>query len=216
MEMKKRVPLAERMRPTNFDDFVGQKHIAGKGQLLRRAIEIGELGSVIFYGPPGTGKTTLANIVANVLNGRFEKLNAVASGVAEAKEVIARARQEKEMFGTQTYLLLDECHRWSKAQSDCVLEAIEDGKLSDIDFVEALACTGGCLGGPLTAENNFVARSRLKRMCDNAIVKEDATLDENTNYFCGGYAGGCVRHAVRTSHFRDSRGCWPCAGGCGI
>ncbi|MBO5310263.1 MAG: AAA family ATPase, partial [Clostridia bacterium] len=129
METKKRVPLAERMRPKNFDEFVGQTHIVGGGQLLRRAIEIGSLGSVIFYGPPGTGKTTLAHIVANLLNGRFEKLNAVSSGVADAKAVIERARQEKAMFGTQTYLLLDECHRWSKSQSDCVLEAIEDGSI---------------------------------------------------------------------------------------
>ena len=129
METKKRVPLADRMRPKNFDEFVGQTHIVGGGQLLRRAIEVGSLGSVIFYGPPGTGKTTLAHIIANLLNGRFEKLNAVSSGVADAKAVIERARQEKAMFGTQTYLLLDECHRWSKSQSDCVLEAIEDGSI---------------------------------------------------------------------------------------
>ena len=129
MKTNNRVPLAERMRPKTFDDFVGQSHIVGKGCLLRRAIEVGSLGSVIFYGPPGTGKTTLAHIVANLLHGRFEKLNAVSSGVSDAKAVIERARQEKAMFGTQTYLLLDECHRWTKAQSDCVLEAIEDGSI---------------------------------------------------------------------------------------
>lgn len=129
METKTRVPLAERMRPKTFDDFVGQKHIVGKGCLLRRAIEVGSLGSVIFYGPPGTGKTTLAGIVANVMNGTFKKLNAVSSGVSDAKMVIETARREKAMFGTQTYLLLDECHRWSKAQSDAVLEAVEDGSI---------------------------------------------------------------------------------------
>ena len=125
MENTKRPPLAERMRPTNFDDFVGQEHIIGKGMLLRRAIEVGELGSCIFYGPPGTGKTTLANIVAKQLKGEFRKLNAVSSGVSDAKEIIREAENLKAMFGTQTYLLLDECHRWSKSQSDCVLEAIE-------------------------------------------------------------------------------------------
>ena len=129
METKTNVPLAERMRPKNFDDFVGQKHIVGKGCLLRRAIEASSLGSVIFYGPPGTGKTTLAGIVAHLMNGTFKKLNAVSSGVSDAKMVIETARREKAMFGTQTYLLLDECHRWSKAQSDAVLEAVEDGSI---------------------------------------------------------------------------------------
>ncbi|MBR5226842.1 MAG: AAA family ATPase, partial [Clostridia bacterium] len=129
MEIKTNVPLAERMRPKNFDDFVGQKHIVGKGCLLRRAIEASSLGSVIFYGPPGTGKTTLAGIVAHLMNGTFKKLNAVSSGVSDAKMVIETARREKAMFGTQTYLLLDECHRWSKAQSDAVLEAVEDGSI---------------------------------------------------------------------------------------
>ena len=129
METKTRVPLAERMRPKNFDDFVGQKHIVGKGCLLRRAFEAASLGSVIFYGPPGTGKTSLAGIVAEMMHGTFKKLNAVASGVSDAKMVIETARREKAMFGTQTYLLLDECHRWSKAQSDAVLEAVEDGSI---------------------------------------------------------------------------------------
>lgn len=129
MEKRKRTPLAERMRPTNFDDFVGQKHIVGKGCLLRRAIDIGELGSCIFYGPPGTGKTTLANIIAQIGNGEFRKLNAVSSGVGDAKKIIEEAEQNKQMFGIKTYLLLDECHRWSKAQSDSVLEAIEKGSI---------------------------------------------------------------------------------------
>ena len=82
-----------------------------------------------FWGPPGTGKTTIANIIANTCNGIFKKLNAVSSGVADAKEIIAEARHNLELYGTKTYLLLDECHRWSKAQSDCVLEAIENGSI---------------------------------------------------------------------------------------
>lgn len=127
--MEKRVPLAERMRPTVLSEFVGQKHIIGKNMLLRRAIEMGEIGSCIFYGPPGTGKTTLANIIAKNLNGNFRKLNAVSSGVGDAKEVIAEAKKNKLQYGVQTYLLLDECHRWSKAQSDSVLSAIEDGSI---------------------------------------------------------------------------------------
>lgn len=122
-------PLAERMRPKTLDDFYGQKHIVGENMLLRRAIKMGEIGSCIFYGPPGTGKTTLANIIANTLNGNFRKLNAVSSGVSDAKQIIEEARKNRAIYGKQTYLLLDECHRWSKAQSDSVLSAIEDGSI---------------------------------------------------------------------------------------
>ena len=132
MSMEQRIPLAERMRATNFDEFVGQEHIVGKNKLLYRAISTGSVGSCIFYGPPGTGKTTLAGIIAKMLNANIEKLNAVSSGVADAKAVIERARTQKQMFGKDTYLLLDECHRWNKAQSDCVLQAIEEG---DIYFI---------------------------------------------------------------------------------
>ena len=122
-----RIPLAQRMRPKTLDDFVGQEHIIGKGKILRRAIEFGNVGSIIFYGPPGTGKTTLAYIIAESMNANIEKLNAVASGVADAKAVIEKAKRDKMLLGKDTYLLLDECHRWSKSQSDCVLEAIEKG-----------------------------------------------------------------------------------------
>lgn len=125
----KKMPLSNRMRPTTLDEFVGQKHILYKNSLLERAIKADCLGNCIFYGPPGCGKTSLANIIANTCNGKFEKLNAVSSGVAEAKEIIARARSEFKMYGKKTYLLLDECHRWNKAQSDCMLEALEDGSI---------------------------------------------------------------------------------------
>lgn len=122
-----RPPLADRMRPKTFDDFVGQEHIAGKGKLLRRAIEADMLTSSIFYGPPGCGKTTLAHIVAGSTKSAFEMLNAVTSGVADVRKVISEANDRQRMYGISTYLLLDECHRWSKAQSDSILPAIEKG-----------------------------------------------------------------------------------------
>lgn len=122
-------PLAERMRCTELKDFIGQRHLVGEGCLLRRAILADRLGSCIFYGPPGTGKTTLANVIANTTHSNYVYLNAVSSGVADAKSVIETAKKDLSVFGRKTYLLLDECHRWNKAQSDCVLGAIEKGEI---------------------------------------------------------------------------------------
>lgn len=124
---KTMAPLAERMRPRTLGEFLGQGKIVGQGSLLSRAIAADKLGSCIFYGPPGTGKTTLANIIAENTHAAFVKLNAVTSGVADAKNVIDEARDRLRMYGKRTYLLLDECHRWNKAQSDSVLQAIEQG-----------------------------------------------------------------------------------------
>lgn len=125
--IEKMAPLAERMRPRSLDEFIGQNKIVGEGSLLRRAISADRLGSCIFYGPPGTGKTTLAHIIAQNTNANFVKLNAVTSGVADAKKVIEEAKDLLRLYGKRTYLLLDECHRWNKAQSDSVLQAIEQG-----------------------------------------------------------------------------------------
>lgn len=125
-------PLAEKMRARNLDEFIGQKHIVGENSLIRRAIKANRLGSCIFYGPPGVGKTTLAYIVANSLSLNYVKLNAVSSGVGDAKKVIEQARSNFELTGKPTVLILDECHRWSKAQSDCVLEAVERGYITFI------------------------------------------------------------------------------------
>ncbi len=128
-DIKKYAPLADRMRPDTIDKFVGQEHLIYPNSFLVRAIKANSFGSCIFWGPPGVGKTTIANIIAHSCNGIFKKLNAVSSGVGDAKEIIAQAKTNLQMYGTKTYLLLDECHRWSKAQSDCVLEAIENGSI---------------------------------------------------------------------------------------
>ena len=127
LNKKANEPLAERMRPRTLDEFVGQEHIVGKGSMLRRAIVTDRLGSCIFYGPPGCGKTTLAGIIAATTGANFVQLNAVSSGVADAKRVIEDAKRALELYGTRTYLMLDECHRWNKAQSDSMLAAIEKG-----------------------------------------------------------------------------------------
>lgn len=122
-------PLADRMRPRTLDAFLGQEHLVGEGRLLRRAIQADQMASSIFYGPPGSGKTTLAYIVSQTTRGHFERLNAVTSGVAEVREVVQKARDRLLMQGQHTYLLLDECHRWNKAQSDSILPAIEEGTI---------------------------------------------------------------------------------------
>lgn len=127
--VKSSMPLAERMRCVSLNEFLGQEHLVGEGCLLRRAIKADRLGSCIFYGPPGTGKTTLANIIANNTNSEYVYLNAVSSGVSDAKKVIEEAKDRLAITGKKTYLLLDECHRWNKAQSDCVLGAIEKGEI---------------------------------------------------------------------------------------
>ncbi len=120
-------PLAERMRPKTLDEFVGQRHILGEGKLLNRLIRAKKVPSCIFYGPPGTGKTTLARIIAENTGGKFVMMNAISSGVADVKAVIDEAKKSFEMFGKKTYLLLDECHRWSKSQSDTLLEVLDIG-----------------------------------------------------------------------------------------
>ncbi|MBQ7831649.1 MAG: AAA family ATPase, partial [Clostridia bacterium] len=122
-------PLAERMRANSLEEFIGQAHIVAEGSLLRRAIASDRLGSCIFWGPPGCGKTTLANIIALRTNGEFIKLNAVNAGVSDVKKAVEQARDNLKMFGKRTYLLLDECHRFNKTQSDSLLPAIEQGTI---------------------------------------------------------------------------------------
>jgi len=122
-------PLAERMRANRLDEFIGQKHIVSERSLLRRAIATDRLGSCIFWGPPGSGKTTLANIIALGTNGEFIKLNAVNAGVADVKKAVETARENLKLYGKRTYLMLDECHRFNKTQSDSLLPAIEQGTI---------------------------------------------------------------------------------------
>lgn len=128
-EEEKAKPLAERMRANNLNEFIGQKHLVAEGSLLRRAIALDRLGSCIFWGPPGTGKTTLANIVASTTHGEFVKLNAVNAGVADVKKAVEDARNNLKLYGKKTYLMLDECHRFNKTQSDSLLPAIEQGTI---------------------------------------------------------------------------------------
>lgn len=122
-------PLAVRMRPRSLEEFVGQQEIVGPGRLLRRAIEADRLHSLIFYGPPGTGKTSLAHVIAGHTGAEFVTLNAVTAGVAELRAVIDAARQRRKMSGRRTIVLIDEIHRFNRAQQDALLPAVEDGTI---------------------------------------------------------------------------------------
>ncbi|HHY94879.1 MAG TPA: replication-associated recombination protein A, partial [Firmicutes bacterium] len=125
---EREAPLAARMRPRSLDEMVGQQHILGPGTLLRRAIEADRLfSSIILWGPPGTGKTTLAAIIARTTRSHFETLSAVLAGVADVRRVVGEARERRALYGQRTILLVDEVHRWNKAQQDALLPHVEDG-----------------------------------------------------------------------------------------
>ncbi|HEX3032982.1 MAG TPA: AAA family ATPase [Bacillota bacterium] len=128
-ERKRQAPLADRIRPLDLDEFVGQEEIVGPGRLLRRSIESDQLRSAIFYGPPGTGKTTLAKVIANSTKGEFVQLNAVTSGVADIREVSREARDRLNHYGKKTVLFIDEIHRFNKSQQDALLPFVEDGTI---------------------------------------------------------------------------------------
>ncbi|MEN9821867.1 MAG: hypothetical protein RLZ04_293 [Actinomycetota bacterium] len=128
--LRQQAPLAARLRPRTLDDVVGQRHLVGPGKPLRRLVEGDRLTSAIFWGPPGTGKTTLALAVAGSTRRAFEQLSAVTAGVKDVREVIERARRRLGEDGRGTILFLDEIHRFSKAQQDALLPAVEDGTLT--------------------------------------------------------------------------------------
>ncbi|MBI4426251.1 MAG: replication-associated recombination protein A [Candidatus Kerfeldbacteria bacterium] len=120
-------PLADRMRPRTFAEFVGQDEVVGPGTILRKAVEHDELFSIIFWGPPGSGKTTLAAIVAGITKSAFEQVSAVASGKDELRRIIKAAHDRRKLHGTRTILFIDEIHRWNKAQQDALLPYVEQG-----------------------------------------------------------------------------------------
>lgn len=165
-EKKSSAPLAERMRARTLSEFIGQEHIVSETGLLRRAIKLDRLGSCIFWGPPGCGKTTLANVIANNTDGKFVKLNAVSSGVSDVKRVVDQAKSDYKLYGKRTYLMLDECHRFNKTQSDSLLPSIESG---DIIFI------GSTTENPFAAMTPaIVSRCRvfeLRRLSDESISK---------------------------------------------
>jgi len=129
LQMEREQPLAARVRPRTLDEFVGQEHIVGPGTLLRRAIEGDRVSSMVLWGPPGTGKTTLAVIVAQRTHSHFSSISAVMAGVSDIRQLVQEAKGRAGMYGQRTILLVDEIHRFNKAQQDALLPHVEDGTI---------------------------------------------------------------------------------------
>ena len=123
-------PLAERLRPTTLDNYIGQKHLVGQGAILRQMVEAGHIASFILWGPPGVGKTTLAKIIANKIDVAFYTLSAVSSGVKDVRDVIESAKKNRFFGGQSPILFIDEIHRFSKSQQDSLLAAVEQGDIT--------------------------------------------------------------------------------------
>ena len=172
-------PLAARMRPRSLDEFVGQDHIVGPGRLLRRAIQIDRLGSLILAGPPGTGKTTLARVIAAGTRSQFLSLNAVLSGVKDIREAISAAGNFRDRNNRRTILFVDEVHRWNKSQQDALLPWVEDGLVTLI---------GATTENPFFEVNKaLLSRSRVfvlapLRDDDLRVVAERAIKDPSRGY----------------------------------
>lgn len=157
------IPLAERLRPNSFENYVGQKHLVAEGSTLRKLIEMGTIPSMIFWGPPGVGKTTLANIIAQYAKRPFYTLSAINSGVAAVREVIDKAKSQ-QFFGTNhPILFIDEIHRFSKSQQDSLLGAVEKGIITLI--------------GATTENPSFEVISALLSRCQVYILKEQTKED---------------------------------------
>ena len=152
------IPLAERLRPTSLDQYIGQEHLVGENAVLRRAIESGRIHSMIFWGPPGVGKTTLASIISKQVKRQFYVLSAVSSGVKEVREVFDRAR----MAPDTPILFIDEIHRFSKSQQDSLLNAVEKGLV--------------ILIGATTENPSFEVISPLLSRCQVYVLK---SLEKN-------------------------------------
>jgi putative ATPase len=181
-ELTRRAPLAERMRPQNLDEFVGQPQLLAPGATLRALVETDALSSAIFFGPAGSGKTTLARLVAHSSAKRFVTLSAVSTGVKEVREVIEQSRREIGMRGRQTILFLDEIHRFNRAQQDAFLPGVESGVIVLIGATTEnpfFALTSPLLSRSTLWRFEPIGTEDLALLARRAVEREGATIDDD-------------------------------------
>ena len=201
-------PLAARMRPRHLDEYVGQSHILGHGQLLRRAIEADRIQSLIFYGPPGTGKTSLAQIIARQTKSKFERLSGVESNVADMRRVLAAAANRLENTGASTILFIDEIHRFNKAQQDVLLPDVESGVIKLIGatthnpffFVNSPLVSRSQIFElrPLTEEDLFTLLQRALADEERGLGYLKISADENALRHLAKIADGDARKVLNS------------------
>ena len=193
-------PLAERMRPKTLDEYVGQRHLVGKGAILRQMIDSGEVSSFIMWGPPGVGKTTLAQIIASRLKTPFYTLSAVTSGVKDVRDVIERAKSSRFFSQANPVLFIDEIHRFSKSQQDSLLGAVEQGVVTLIgattenpSFEVIRPLLSRCQVYTLEPLDKDDMLGLLNRAIatDTELKKRDIRLEETTDMLR--YSGGDAR-----------------------
>jgi len=207
----KETPLADRMRPRNFDEFVGQKHILSEGSVLRKAIEKGELQPLIFWGPPGTGKTTLAFVIANYTGADFDSFSAVTSGIKEIKGIIASATRQKRLYNKKTILFIDEIHRFNKAQQDAFLPHVEKGNIILIGATTenpSFEVISALLSRTKVYTLNPLSEPELQQIIDSALKDKERglgnlkiNLEKKAKDFICQMANGDARVALSTLEF---------------
>ena len=193
-------PLAERLRPQNLDEFIGQEHLVGKGAVLRRMIESGRIASIIFWGPPGVGKTTLANIIANTIKAPFYKLSAINSGVKDVREVIQKAKGTRFFDSAAPILFIDEIHRFSKSQQDSLLNAVETGTVTLIgattenpSFEVIRPLLSRCQVYVLKSMEKKDLENLLERALTEDLILKDKKIEIKENTALFRFSGGDAR-----------------------
>ncbi|MEK5550175.1 replication-associated recombination protein A [Paenibacillus sp. FSL L8-0689] len=198
--------LADRLRPTSLDEYIGQEHVVGPGKLLRRAIEADQVSSILLYGPPGCGKTTLAHIISQHTQGDFVRLNAVEASVKDVREVIDLAQTNKSMYGKKTILFLDEVHRFNSSRQDALLPAVEKGTIvfigatteNPFHYVNGALMSRSTLFQleALTQEHSLAAMRRALSDADKGLGYMQLQVDEAALGHIASMANGDIRRAL--------------------